>query len=866
MIWKIITGIYDADFNRLLISPELVYKSIEDAQGDLGFLTYSQGKIAAFTTMRTIGTLGMVDVPLNILSTVVFPPFTGGLGVISGIKYLIDREQWGVIVKGTVLDRILSRGVMNIIKNETGLGLVGNDGLYKFLEVVDKIDGLKEYDKERHPLDKYLFSLIGKLEVGIFKSLGFKASKPMQYLVVKDGKVTNNLLIPGRKLAGWQVDKLYAMWMGGINRSRGAQEISVFVVSKVDLSEILALGGAKEKYISFFNSSSGKEILDKALRTAAEKGVTINSDNQFSYSEYQVLEIDGKQYRLKVTHEVTLNPGVRMAEESLELAQELNRNAPKITQAMEYGGLLRRDTHKKTEVYVGKEALEGGKNTLAKLLKGNSPDKLEYNRRSVSFRNPETKEKLTLMCGQEKARENSRHKAQELRVAGELENLRTVGGALYLDFKTGKPLAFKGRAALSDELSKIQELPVLLAKRIENAKSGNEENGNKYVYETTITIDGKEKKVIAILFFSLKDAQNLVKKAEIDLGVTKWQMNNLERLHKRTSEDIALAHTRNAPMTYIKNSNTYERLALPKELQIPQEAFDKDEARFWVANMDIYGNTYWLVTDLVSGKQVIEVISLNGAKVLTKEYDQEIEKILATYWNTIRKETKEFNADEYRKQGDVAYAARDNGDTVKVMENTVALAAHQVKALPGVSVKLMAPQKIETTTHWIGYNGEKQTKEALSGDNVVLDKYTYFNVEDAKGKTIKINDALYHVPAIGQYAIKITQGIGSEGRYTGKGTAEIVKINGDKEENILVAEESNFLGYVNGLDIEVERNDQLNKILINGSAKNIGCIEIKTSTNQIENKTHIYINDNGDSVYLSSKNQYVYLGYRCLGR
>ena len=79
--WKIITGIYDAGFNRLLISPELVYKTIEEAQGDLGFLSYSQGKIAAFTATRAIGTLGalgMVDVPLNIFSTGVFPPFTGG--------------------------------------------------------------------------------------------------------------------------------------------------------------------------------------------------------------------------------------------------------------------------------------------------------------------------------------------------------------------------------------------------------------------------------------------------------------------------------------------------------------------------------------------------------------------------------------------------------------------------------------------------------------------------------------------------------------------------------------------------------------------------------------------------------------------
>ena len=150
------------------------------------------------------------------------------------------------------------------------------------------------------------------------------------------------------------------------------QEDSVFIVSKVDLSKILALGEGKEKYISFFNSASGKEILVKASTTAAEKGAAINSNNQFSYSEDQVMEIDGKEYRVKVTHEVTLNPGVKMAKESLELAQELNRNAPKITQAAESGGLVIRDSHKKIEVRVGGKALKDSKNS-SQIIKGHSP-------------------------------------------------------------------------------------------------------------------------------------------------------------------------------------------------------------------------------------------------------------------------------------------------------------------------------------------------------------------------------------------------------------------------------------------------------------------------------------------------------------
>lgn len=118
--------------------------------------------------------------------------------------------------------------------------------------------------------------------------------------------------------------------------------------------------------------------------------------------------------------------------------------------------------------------------------------------------------------------------------------LRDNGGAVWLDAKTGELIEFKDSARLEEALAAIKRLPIKEAKLIEESPIG-----NKYVYKTTVDVNGQPREVIEILMFSRKDAENLVKKAEIDLAKAVWQKENLERLSQLACEDIERAEKEN---------------------------------------------------------------------------------------------------------------------------------------------------------------------------------------------------------------------------------------------------------------------------------------------------------------------------------
>ena len=351
--------------------------------------------------------------------------------------------------------------------------------------------------------------------------------------------------------------------------------------------------------------------------------------------------------------------------------------------------------------------------------------------------------------------------------------LRDNGGAVWLDAKTGELIEFKDSARLEEALAAIKRLPIKEAKLIEESPIG-----NKYVYKTTVDVNGQPREVIEILMFSRKDAENLVKKAEIDLAKAVWQKENLERLSQLACEDIERAEKENMPLTYSRNYNRLMPLELPQDKQIEKDAFSQDEAKYWQANMDKYGNTYWLKVDLSSGIISVVVNSLDGSAVLTKEFAQKIDEVATTYWQTLRGQEKLFDEKEYRKIGDVPYSTRNlNGDEVCVYANEVKFKSEKVKIPSGMEVELEIPDEISATTYHTGWLGNLRTKEILSGDNVVLDKYTYFNVE-GKDEEINVKGKVYKVHSIGPYALKISSETDNDGFYTGKGSAKVVRMEG----------------------------------------------------------------------------------------
>ncbi|TAN60398.1 M23 family metallopeptidase, partial [bacterium] len=512
-----ITGIYSERFYPLLVSPEVILETLKEADGDLDVNKYFKAKTAVLAVARVVATVSPNLFP-QLLTAGMFPVITGPLGLFSAIKHYLALDEYGAIINDTGAEGIIGWSGINFIKSLLGIGFLGHHRISNLKELATAIEALRELDKDASLMDKYGLGLINKAESALLKKI-FGASKGMQYLVINDGKDTGDLFVAGRLSAEMQLDKLFDMFIGGIHNLRGAQEGSVYILTKIPIP------GAEGKYFTLSESWSGNQSLDWAYQKAAQAKASLNSNNQFTYEEKISLDIDGKPSELTVIREVTIKPGAESAQKTYDISGQLALNAPKMGEVYRQAGVIIRRADGTEEIRSGREELEKGILSFSELLKSYSSEELQFNRRSFSFVNPQTKDKISFIFGEGRALESLKLKEKEAVEAVTMQELYKNGGVIWLDAQSGESFKFltkeEGRIRLKEALKEIDGLELMEKKAIKD---------NKYVYKTRVKIDGREKEVIEVLFFSRKDAQDSLQRAEIDLARANYQIEHLERI------------------------------------------------------------------------------------------------------------------------------------------------------------------------------------------------------------------------------------------------------------------------------------------------------------------------------------------------
>src|SRR3989338_8799379 len=326
--------------------------------------------------------------------------------------------KYGAIVKDTKLEKALGYSGVNFLKSLLGIGFLGHDNIKTIEELASKIDELKEYSKDQPLMDKFGLGLINKGESFLLRYI-YNASQGVLFKVVRDGKDTGDIFISGRKSALMQLEKLLDMGIGGIHLLGGAQEGSISVLTKIPLP------GNSGKYLINEESWSREKAIEWAFKKAAREGAVINANNQFSYEEEVRVEIDGKEYSLNVTREVTIYSGTKSAGKAREIAQQIKDNAPLIKPLYEQGGVIVTDAAGKAAVTAGGDKASERFREL--LRQGYSPEAIDYNRRSFTFSDPVSKEKLTMFFGRQKTEKYALFKEEELNRALIMEKLRESG-------------------------------------------------------------------------------------------------------------------------------------------------------------------------------------------------------------------------------------------------------------------------------------------------------------------------------------------------------------------------------------------------------------------------------------------------------
>ena len=344
----------------------------------------------------------------------------------------------------------------------------------------------------------------------------------------------------------------------------------------------------------------------------------------------------------------------------------------------------------------------------------------------------------------------------------------------------------EGKTRLRQAIKEIEEKTLKERKEIED---------NFYVYKAKVEVEGKEKEVIEILQFSLDGAKELVEKAKIDLAKARYGMDNLERLKGLSLKDIQnIIDSKDGgqSLTYSESLTKLIPFTLPEDKQIEKEAFT--DSGYWKPNMDKHGRTYWLEANLYSGKQRLIVNSLDGDKLLTREYELESDDVITTYWTPNRGKGKDvFDEKEYGIMGETPlYAVNSKGEKVKTFTNAVKFRSELI-AVDGSRLNLSVPSEIATTTQYEGCLDNLKVKTVRNGDSILLRDYSYFPNSPY---------AIVKIPEM------------KDGFYTGKTVARVVEIDEQGiEKDKLDLEDGRFIAY-RGLNAVIEREDKHHKAIV----------------------------------------------------